>query len=370
MMKMIMIPKGSALIVGGVFLLCAAWLVLRPVSAEDKPLAKSEPKPALTVSLIKPQSAKWPLVLTANGDITAWQEAVVAAEAAGLPIVRVHVEVGDKVRKGQLLAQLQTEMIAAELAQTQAALREAEAAQSEAEANGDRARKLTSSGALSGQQIKQYLTAEQAANARLAGVKAQLKSAQIRMGQTQILAPDDGTISARNALLGAVVQPGQELFRLIRRDRLEWRAELPSADLARIKVGMLARITTPNKNTLKAKVRAVAPTVEMKTRNGLVYIDLLEQGQALSGMYARGEIELGQSEVLVLPQSAVLIRDGFSYVFRLDETQHVLQTKVTTGQRIGEKVAILSGLDAGTAVVASGVGFLADGDLVRLAPAQ
>lgn len=336
------------------------------------PVATVTPAPvtqaALTVKLVKARQVEWPLRLSANGSISAWQEAIVGAEASGLRIDEVLVNVGDKVQKGQLLALLQAGSVQAELEQTLAALREAEVIQIEAKANGDRARKLEVGGALTAQQIQQYLTAEQSANARLAGMQAQLKSAQIRLAQTQIIAPDSGTISSRSALLGAVVQPGMELFRLIRRDRLEWRAELPSAELARIRPGMQANVYTPNKTRLKATVRMVAPTVDKQTRNGIVYADLSASGAALPGMYARGDIELGKSKMWVVPQTAVLLRDGFSYVFRVNTDRHVEQIKVTTGQASGEDIAIVAGLDADTPIVLSGVGFLADGDLVRIAP--
>ena len=71
------------------------------------------------------------------------------------------------------------------------------------------------------------------------------------------------------ATVGAVVQPGQELFRLIRQQRLEWRAELPSADLARVRPGMKAVAVPPGGQPIEGQVRMVAPTVDAATRNGL-----------------------------------------------------------------------------------------------------
>lgn len=80
----------------------------------------------------------------------------------------------------------------------------------------------------------------------------------------------------------------------------------------------------------------------------------------------RGEIQLGSGRVLSLPQSAVLPRDGFSYVFKVGAEGKVQQTKVGTGRRVGDRIELLSGLKAGDRVVASGVGFLSDGDLVKV----
>jgi HlyD family secretion protein len=340
-------------------------------TAEDKPTASA--KAALTVSTVVPANDEWPQHLTASGSITAWHEAIVGSEIGGLRLTEVWVNVGDRVHKGQELARLQGETIAAERGQTLASLAEAEASLAEARANADRARQIEASGALSAQQIAQYLTGELTAKARADVLKARLKSDDLRLTQTHILAPDDGTISARMATLGAVMQSGQDLFRLIRRDRLEWRAELPAADLARVKPGMTVNLTTASKAKVSGRVRIVAPTLDAQTRNGLVYVDLEGKGGAnvgiSAGMFASGEIEIGHSKVLTLPQSAVLLRDGYSYIFRLGPDNRVIQTKISVGQRSGDRIAVTSGLEPGVAVVATGVGFLADGDLVRVVAA-
>lgn len=346
----------------------ALLVVVTAISLAQAQNQPAQPKAALTVSTIAPQMVEWPVLLVANGNIAAWQEATVGAEASGLALVDVRVHIGDRVRKGQVLALLQSETVKAELEQARAGLAEARAAHAEAKANADRARLLEKSDALSAQQITQYLTAEQTAVARVAGLKAQLKAAQIRLAQTRIVAPDHGTIILRNATLGAVVSSGNELFRLIRRDRLEWRAELPAAELARIAPGQTVHITTPGRNSIQGRVRMVAPTVELQTRNGLVYVDLLKNADARAGMFARGEILIGSGKLLAVPQTAVLLRDGFSYVFRVGQDKRVIQTKVGVGQRAGDLIAVTSGLEAGVSVVAAGVGFLADGDLVRLVP--
>ena len=110
----------------------------------------------------------------------------------------------------------------------------------------------------------------------------------------------------------------------------------------------------------------VAPTLDPQTRNGLVYVDLDARAGASAGMFASGEIEIARGKVLTLPQSAVLLRDGYSYVFRLAPDNRVIQVKVGVGQRFGDRLAVTSGLEPGVAVVGSGVGFLADGDLVRV----
>ena len=347
----------------------AALAVTVAVHAADKPAASAAPKPALTVTVTSPQPASVPLKIAANGNIAAWQEASVGTEANGLRLAEVKVNVGDVVKRGQVLASFTPDTIAAELAQTRAAVAEAEATLAEASANAQRARELQATGALSAQQINQYLTAERTAQARLEAQRAAAKTQQLRLAQTQVLAPDNGVISARSATVGAVLPAGQELFRLIRGGRLEWRAEVSAADLAQLKPGVAAAVTPAGGTPIVGKLRMVAPTVDPATRNGIVYVDLPQPGSARAGMFAGGEFEIGQTQGLSLPQSAVLLREGFSYVLQVGPDSKVQQVKVSTGRRWADRIEITGGIARDARVVASGGGFLGDGDLVRVVDA-
>jgi HlyD family secretion protein len=338
------------------------------VVADDTKIAV-DAKPALTVMAISPQFVEWPRMLSANGSIAAWQEAVISAEISNLRLTEVRVNVGDIVQKGQVLARISNDTVEAALSESRAAVAEAEAMLAEARANGDRARQFQTTGFISAQQINQYLTAEKTALARLNAARARMQVDQLRLDQTAVRAPDAGVISARTATVGSMAQPGQELFRLIRGSRLEWRAEVSAANLGKLKPGVTATLTVPSGARVRGRVRMVAPTVDPQTLNGLVYVDLpiAETGNTLrAGTFARGEFELGRARAMSLPQSAVLLRDGFTYVFQLDEQSKVRLTKVSVGQRLGDQIEIVDGIALGTRVVASGAGFLADGDLVRV----
>ncbi|MBC3935506.1 efflux RND transporter periplasmic adaptor subunit [Undibacterium sp. CY7W] len=344
--------------------------------ANSSAAANSKLKPALTVTTTQPTIADIPLRLAANGNVQAWQEAIIGSEANGLRIQELHVNIGDVVQRGQLLASFVSETVQTDLAAAQASVAEAAANLAEAQANAERARNLQNTGALSAQQIGQYLSAEATAKARLDATKAALAAQQLRMKHTRVLAPDAGVISARTATFGAVVQSGAELFRMIRQGRLEWRAELTAAEMARISNGGEAIVTAPGGAQWKGKVRMVAPVLDAQTRNGLVYVDLQPPKEAKAagvfkpGMYAKGEFLLGHSAGLTIPQQAIVVRDGFSYVFRLNKDGKVTQVKLQTGRRVtqpqGEVVEVLSGLQAGQTVVVSGAGFLNDGDLVKV----
>ena len=339
----------------------------------DGDASVSQPKPALTVTTDRPTADSLPIKLAATGNVVAWQEAVIGSESGGLRLTEVRVNVGDVVKKGQVLAVFSADTVNADVAQARAALLETQASAADAAANAERARGLQNSGALSAQQINQYITAEQTANARIAAARASLAAQQLRLKYTQVTAPDSGVISARTATVGSVVGVGTELFRMIRQGRLEWRAEVTATELTRIKPGMTARIVAANGSELTGRVRMIAPTVDAQTRSALVYVDLPPAIGAAApfkaGMFASGQFQLGSSQAMTVPQQAVAVRDGFSYVFKLNPDNRVSQLKVTTGRRLGDRVEVTAGLAPDALIVVTGAGFLNDGDLVRNVPA-
>jgi RND family efflux transporter MFP subunit len=353
-------------------------MVLAGASMTWSSFALSEPprqaRPALTVSVTKPTLIALPTTIRANGNIAAWQEASIGAQVGGLRTAEVRVNVGDHVKKGQILAVFAKESVLADLAVQKAQESEAVAALADAQANASRAKSLKTTGALSAQQISQYLTAQQTAAARVEAARAHLQSQQLRLKYTEVIAPDDGVISARMASVGAVVSVGAELFKMLRQNRLEWRAEVVSEELGRIKVGMpvdvypasLAKGQPPVIGT----VRVIGPTVDAKARTAIVFVDLpislKDEPPVRAGMFATGTFKLGETQGLTLPQESVVMRDGFSDVFRLGANQRVEQVRVEIGRRVGARVEILSGLSVSDVIVESGAGFLTNGDLVAV----
>ncbi|MEO7254209.1 MAG: efflux RND transporter periplasmic adaptor subunit [Casimicrobium sp.] len=367
------------LIIAAVSTLAIAAIGITSVRADDaksdaKIDAKAEAekqggaaaKPSLTVTTTQATQTDWPVKLSANGNIAPWQEAIIGAESNGLRLSEVSANVGDFVKRGQTLAQFSPDTVRADLAQQAAAVAEAEAALAEAEANAARARTLQDSGAMSTQQINQYVTAAKTAAARLQSATAARDGGQLRVNFTRVVAPDDGVISSRLATVGAVVGTGQELFRLIRKNRLEWRAEVTAAELAKVAAGQPVVITTPTGAVVNGKVRVVAPTVDTATRNAIVYVDLASSTAAKAGMFASGDFSVGTTSALSLPQHAVVLRDGMTYVYQLLADNKVSQLKVQTGRRLNDRVEIVSGLKGSETVVVSGAAFLAQGDTVRV----
>lgn len=351
----------------GVIALIAVIVViaLQHKPANDQSENKGN-KAAVGVNAIIPQQKLWPVQLAASGSIVAWHEAIICAETGGLRITALYVDVGSWVKSGQVLAELARDSVQAEVRRYEAALASAKASLAQAEANADRARLVRSSGAVSEQQINEYLASEKTARANVDLAKAQLAVQNVTLSQTRVVAVDDGLITSRSAVLGKVVSSGTELFRLLRQGRLEWQAEVDAKQLAMIAPGEKANVKLPTGKVLQGSVRLVAPTLSTTTSRANIFVSLPKDSGANAGMFAGGFIETGQKNVLTVPESAIVLRDGRSYIFEIGEGNKVIRRTVNTGLHRDGLVEITGGINTQAKFVGSGGAFLADGDLVNV----
>jgi RND family efflux transporter MFP subunit len=364
------ITIGIAL-VAAILGIVGTWAVLSDGgSGEAAAATAAKPVPALTVTVAAPERVQWATTIQAPGAIAPWQEASISAQVAGVRLLDVNVNVGDEVKRDQLLARFDTETLRAELAELVASQVETQSTLAEAQANRERALKMKGSGAMSEQDILQYVTRAETAQAQLASAQARVASKRLQVHYAHIVAPDDGVISARSATVGAVGQVGQELFRLIRQGRLEWRGELTAQQVSQIVAGQQVALILPDGGTATARVRQTAPMMDSQSRLAIVYADIEPGSAARAGMYADGKVTLAQSTALSIPAASVVIRDGRSYVLKVQsagEAPRVALQAVSVGRRKNDRVEIAKGLQEQDRVVVQGAGFLNDGDVVRIA---
>lgn len=343
-----------------IFIVAALPLLLRSALAEQPQV------PALTVSVVTPAQRQWPETVPASGWLKPWHEAVIASEIGGLRITEVLADVGSVVTKGQPLVRLAQDAVLADLRKQEAAVKTAKAKLAKAKADADRARNLRRSGALSEQNVVEFLTGEETASADLDSEQAALESQKIRLNQTTVTAVDDGLITSRSADLGAVVSSGTELFRLVRQQRVEWQAEVSARYLARISEGLSVKINGPGGRSIQGKVRLVGPSVSSNTSRAIIYVALPTDVRLRVGLYVTGNIELQTTPALTVPETAIVFRDGINYIFTAGENRRVRRVRVETGRRYDGEVEIISGLDSSSKVVASGGAFLSENDLVKI----
>jgi RND family efflux transporter MFP subunit len=257
-------------------------------------------------------------------------------------------------------------MLTAEVASKKAAKAQAEAQLINAAANLRRAESLEGSGAVSESERERLKSEDLAARARVEAAESDLTASELKLQYTRVVAPDDGVITSRTVVVGQIAQAGGEMLRLLRQGRVEWRAEVPEGRLRELKAGQTARVTTADGVQLVGKVRTVAPTVQSGTRTGLVYVDLPNPEGARPGMFARGEIEISKSAAATLPLASIVVRDGYSYVFVVNEKNGVERRRIQTGALRNGRVEVISGLEPTDRVVERGAGFLKDGDTIRV----
>ncbi|MDD5058968.1 MAG: efflux RND transporter periplasmic adaptor subunit [Sideroxydans sp.] len=300
-------PLIFKLALSGMVLAGGAFWLAGNSKAEQAAPAAAVNRPALTVRTTVLRDDKWARTLTANGSILPWQEAIISAQVQGLRISDVKVSIGDHVQQGDVLVTLD--------------------------------------------------------NFGRTGAEDSDQSAQGR-----IVAPDSGIISAANANVGSMLQPGAELFRLIRKGRLEWRAELTAEELMLLRKGMTAEITVGEGRVIKGTVRAISPSVNAQTRYGYALVSLADSSGIIAGVYARGTFDVsgGRMNLLSLPQSAVMQRGSQTYVLAVDAGNRVHERMVKVGQRAGDRIEIKQGLKANEPVVESGGAFLTEGDVVQV----
>lgn len=339
--------------------------------APAAPATPAPAAPAMTVTLAAVTRANWDATLEASGAIEPWQEAVLGAQSPGLRLLEVRANVGDAVRRGQVLARFDAATLRAGLAELQAGLLRAEAEARQAAANRQRMQTLKGSGGVSEQEVLQYETQADTSAAQVAVARAQLEARRLQLDYAELKAPDDGVISARSATVGAVADSGAELFRLIRQGRLEWRGELTAAQLAGVAPGQRVELRLPDGSAATARVRQSAPRLDAASRMATVYADIEPGSRARAGMYAAGKVVLQQRQALIVPAASVVIRDGRSYVFKggADAARPLAAARavhVEVGRRQGGALELLGSVAAGERVVVQGAGFLKDGDTVRV----
>ncbi len=338
--------------------------------SKDEKATDDAPTSAMAVTVVPATSRQIQRSVLVSGPVAAWEEMQLGVEVSGLRVTALNVDVGQQVRKGELLLQLDHRSLDSDLAQANASLREAEAGASLARSQLARGELLVKDKYISATQLDELRAGRVQGDARVGTARAMRDSAALRRSFADLRAPDAGVISKRLVQPGQVVASGSELLRLIRQGRLEWRAELAEAELARVKPGDRVELTTRDGKAVIGSVRAVSPGVDASTRTGTIHADLPQPDGLQPGTFLQGRIDTGTARAITVPTSAVVQRDGHPNVFTVDAKGLVHRVRIRTGGTDVGHVEVLEGLQAGERVVDDGAGFLGDGDTVRIVEAD
>lgn len=329
---------------------------------------EAAPTSTTTVSAVTTTVATLPRIVVASGTVSAWEEVPVGAETGGMTATAVLVDEGSYVRQGQPLVRMNDALLRAQLNQQRATVQTAEANASRDDAALARAQELKERGFLSQASLDQALANQRSSQANLAAARAGLAETQTRLDQAVIRAPVSGQIISRSVTKGQIIQPGTELFRMVREGRLELDAQVPETDLPALRAGQTARITSSHAEPTTGTIRIVTPEVNAETRLGVARISLAPGGGLKPGMFARAEIEAGTREATVVPTPAVLYRDNKAGVFVIEAENKVRFAPIRVLMRDDQNSSV-EGLAKGVRVVVQGAGFLNTGDTVTVARA-
>lgn len=304
--------------------------------------------------------------LTASGDLVPREEAAVAPEVNGYRVSRVLADVGQYVRRGQTLVELDPALIQSQLAQQQALAAQADVQAQQAEAEAARVRGLDNQGVLAQEAIDQRRFTARAARASANAQAAALKDIRTRAGKLSVAAPVSGLVLERAVRPGDLSASGSTpWFRLARDGQIELQAQMSENDLAKIRVGARATVTLPSGGDVTGTVRLISPQIDPQTKLGYVRILLPVRADIRAGGYGRAVFGAVSANVPTVPETAIRYDADGASVMVVGADNRVHRTGVQAGERGSGLVQLIRGPAAGSRVVANAAGLLLDGDLVR-----
>jgi HlyD family secretion protein len=334
----------------------------------------SKPKPKVTeaenaraVRVVRLQSQPITGALTASGDLVSREEAAVLPEVNGFRVARVLVDVGDHVKQGQTLVQLDPALIQAQLAQAEAVAAQAQVQALQAADQAARVKDLDNAGVISQEAIDQRRFQARAAQATANAQAAALKDLRTRIGKLSVTAPVSGLILERTVRPGDMSSAGGPApwFRIARDGEVELAAQVSEDDLGNIHPGQHAQVTLPGGEVVEGVVRLVSPQIDTQSKLGAVRVHLPVRSDIRAGGFARAVFGEATGTVLAAPETAVRYDADGASVMVVGPDNRVKKALVQTGQRGGGLVQLIKGPPAGSRIVLNAAAFLLDGDLIK-----
>jgi RND family efflux transporter MFP subunit len=360
----------------GMFMLCAVLGSSMVSGCSDAHKNVPVAPPVVSGLTVMPvHLANLPETMESVGTVRARTSALVSARIPGTVSV-LHVREGDRVRKGQLLGQLDSQENVAQATGAVAAIdearrgiEEAEARRKLADATFGRFKKLYDEQALTRQEFETRQTERDLAHQAVARAEARLRqtreasrAAGTMADYAKIVAPISGIIVAKPADLGATVFPGQPLMTIDDEGSYQLELAIPESQVRAVRAGTAVQVTIDALGTsFNARVTEVVPTSDPASRTFTAKVTLPQKG-VRSGMFGRGSIALGSVvKGFLIPRSAVFERGALTAVWAVGSDETVRMRLIKTGRLQGDKIEILSGLADGDRIVTAGLEKVVDG---------
>lgn len=345
----------------------AIWMSRASTIKPLAPLADRTSVPL--VSVMTPGVQPVATQVTFTGTIEARHELPIGNSGDTGRIVGVYVQVGDRVKRGQLLAKLDDSVLAPQVSQLSAALDQARAQAALSAAEYRRGAEIGPSGGLSAQDIEKLHAQSimDAANVKVVGAQASVMRAKLAL--TRIVAPVDGIVLTRNAEVGQIAgSGGPPLFQLEDSGQVEMIGQVAEQDMAGLKVGQSAAVyLVGDSKPFMGRIWLLGAVIDPQTRLGEVRIELRPDPALRPGGFARSMVTLDRGERPVLPETAVMADNAGSYVYVVGRDDIVERRPVHVGSVIPNGVVIADGLSGREHVIAMDGGFLHSGEKVSIA---
>jgi len=367
----------------------------------------NDPSSAKPVAVVRAETAPLVRTVTVNGTLAAEEEVMLSLKVTGR-LEELRVDLGSRVRKGDIVArltptdfELRAQQAEAALQQARARLglplegdedavdiektslvRQAKAALAEAQLQRDRTRTFVDRGLAARAELDTANANLQIADGKYAdaleevrnrqGVLAQRKSelalARQQLEDTVLRSPIDGIVRVRSAFAGEYRAAGTPIVTVVRQDPLRLQLAVPERSAADVRTGQVVRVTVEGDSAShEGRVVRLSPSIEEGTRTLAIEASVPNpEARLRPGTFARADIVVSEARGLVVPKSAVIVFAGVEKVMTVEEgAAH--EHRIRTGERVGDRVEVLEGLDAGAVVITNG-GSIADGTPVTIAP--
>jgi RND family efflux transporter MFP subunit len=331
-----------------------------------------------TVSLVAMKDiAGAPMELPAR--IEAWSRAPIYARVSGY-LARWNVDIGAAVKAGQVLATIETPDIDQDLRQAQAQLAVARSNLSLAESTAKRWQSLVAQQAVSKQEADEKQGDFVSKQSTVTALQASVERQQALKRYTQLTAPFDGVVTARNTDVGALVNAGasgaagSELFVVSDLHRLRVYVQVPQRQVAQIRPGSTARVSVPERpgSTYQAKVQSLAQAINAGSGTMLVQLAVENpKGELLPGAFANVQFDEAApaGNAVVIPPGALITGRNGTQVAVLDAGNRVRIKRVTIERDLGNAIQLGAGVTKADRIIDSPPDGLADGDVVKVAQA-
>ncbi len=300
---------------------------------------------------------------TLSGDLSPEREAVIRAELGG-GVTAVNVEAGEAVRAGQLLGTLDAAVVEDQYRSARSAVTSAENSAQVARRELDRARRLLAGGAIADRDVEIAERGLLAAEAQLDNARAGLAAAEKQLEKTRLRAPFAGVVSDRAVSVGDIVQSGNPLFTVVDPRSMRLEASVPVSALSQVKVGATVDFSVSGYEgqQFAGRIQRINPVVDPGTRQVRLTVSIPNAGSLVSGLFAKGRVQVEEKTALAVPLAAVDLRGPTPTVRRI-QLGKVEVVAVVLGLRddVAELVEVTSGLAPGDTVLLSGGQALAAG---------